>query len=257
MKYVVVLCEGLSDEIFDELDGKTPLAAAKTSHMDTLARVSEIGMVHTIPKGCNPDAINANLAIFGYDNSLAKELDNEESKNLFEDFYTKTGKRTAIISDDGDLKKIAAFTDMEFIEAKVSSETLKADYAAKKDAAISALFDKDFDFVIIHEKSLEEASKSKSVEKKILDTECIDAYLIGPLVEEMQGRDVEFRLLIMPDFPVYARLGSATSDAVPYLLYDSATEEEGCQAYSEKLAKETGNFFDEGYPLLIHLLSEE
>ena len=51
MKFVVMLCDGMSDEPLDELKGRTPLAVAKTSHMDTLARMSEIGMVHTIPKG--------------------------------------------------------------------------------------------------------------------------------------------------------------------------------------------------------------
>ena len=67
MKYIVVLGDGMADEPIDELDGKTPIAAAKTSHIDTLARVSEIGMVHTIPKGMKPGSDTANLSVLGYD----------------------------------------------------------------------------------------------------------------------------------------------------------------------------------------------
>ena len=67
MKYIVVLGDGMADEPIDELDGKTPIAAAKTSHIDTLARVSEVGMVHTIPKGMKPGSDTANLSVLGYD----------------------------------------------------------------------------------------------------------------------------------------------------------------------------------------------
>ena len=256
MKYVVVLCEGMSDEPLDELEGRTPLALAKSSHMDTLARVSEVGMVHNVPKGTVPDTSTADLAILGYDCSLAKELDNEESKNLFEDFYTKTGKRTALIAADENLRKIASMTDMTFIEVEGATGTLNTNFAGKKDAAISALFDKDYDLVIIHVKGLDEVSRSKSVEKKVHGIENIDAYLIGPLIEELQGRDVEFRILIMPDVPTYVRLGSSTSDAVPYMLYDSGIEVEGCQAFLEKYAKESGICYDDGYSLLSHLLED-
>ncbi len=257
MKYVVVLCEGMSDEPLDELEGRTPLAIAKSSHMDTLARVSEVGMVHNIPKGTVPDSYTANLAILGYDCTIDRESENEEPENHFEDFYTKTGKRAAIISADDNLRKIAELTNISFIEVEGATGTLNTNFAGKKDAAISALFEKDFDLVIIHIKGLEEVSMAKSIEKKVHGIESIDAYLVGPLIEEIQGRDIEFRILIMPDFPVYVRMGSSTSDAVPYMLYDSGIEVEGCQAFSEKNAKETDNFYDDGYELLRHLLEDE
>ncbi len=257
MKYVVVLCEGMSDEPLDELEGRTPLAIAKSSHMDTLARVSEVGMVHNIPKGTVPDSYTANLAILGYDCTIDRESENEEPEKHFEDFYTKTGKRAAIISADDNLRKIAELTNISFIEVEGATGTLNTNFAGKKDAAISALFEKDFDLVIIHIKGIEEVSMAKSIEKKVHGIESIDAYLVGPLIEEIQGRDIEFRILIMPDFPVYVRMGSSTSDAVPYMLYDSGIEVEGCQAFSEKNAKETDNFYDDGYELLSHLLEDE
>lgn len=67
MKYIVVLGDGMADEPIQQLGGKTPLAYAKTPAMDALAKVSEIGMVHTIPQGMSPGSDTANLSVMGYD----------------------------------------------------------------------------------------------------------------------------------------------------------------------------------------------
>lgn len=67
MKYIVILCDGMADEPLDELGGKTPLEAARTVNMDSLAKKSEIGMVRTVPEGMAPGSDTANLSVIGYD----------------------------------------------------------------------------------------------------------------------------------------------------------------------------------------------
>lgn len=67
MKYVVVLGDGMADEPIEALGGKTPLAHAKTPNMDKLSKMSEVGMVHTIPDGMKPGSDTANLSVMGYD----------------------------------------------------------------------------------------------------------------------------------------------------------------------------------------------
>jgi 2,3-bisphosphoglycerate-independent phosphoglycerate mutase len=67
MKYIVVLGDGMADEPIDKLGGKTPLAAAHTPNLDRLSKLSEIGMVHTVPEGMNPGSDTANLSVMGYD----------------------------------------------------------------------------------------------------------------------------------------------------------------------------------------------
>lgn len=67
MKYIVLLGDGMSDEAVKELDGKTPLQAARTPHMDTMARRGRIGLARTVPKGLPPGSDVANLSVFGYD----------------------------------------------------------------------------------------------------------------------------------------------------------------------------------------------
>lgn len=67
MKYIVVLGDGMADEPLEELGGKTVLAYANTPNMDRLSKLSEIGMVHTIPDGMKPGSDTANLSVIGYD----------------------------------------------------------------------------------------------------------------------------------------------------------------------------------------------
>ena len=67
MKYVVVLGDGMADEPIEQLGGKTPLEYADTPNLDRLSKLSEIGLVHTIPDGMKPGSDTANLSVLGYD----------------------------------------------------------------------------------------------------------------------------------------------------------------------------------------------
>ena len=67
MKYIVMLGDGMSDEPIESLGGKTPLEYAETPTLDALAKMSEIGLVHTIPEGMSPGSDTANLSVIGYD----------------------------------------------------------------------------------------------------------------------------------------------------------------------------------------------
>lgn len=67
MKYLIVLGDGMADKEIPELMNKTPLEFAKTPTMDKYSKMSEIGMVHTIPEGMAPGSDTANLSVLGYD----------------------------------------------------------------------------------------------------------------------------------------------------------------------------------------------
>ncbi len=69
-KYVIVLGDGMADEPIEALNGKTPLEFADTPTMDRLSKLSEIGLVHTIPEGMKPGSDTANLSVVGYDPAL-------------------------------------------------------------------------------------------------------------------------------------------------------------------------------------------
>jgi 2,3-bisphosphoglycerate-independent phosphoglycerate mutase len=66
-KYAIVLPDGAADEPLIELDGRTPLEAAKTPNMDWVASQGRLGRVVTVPKGFSPGSDVATLSLFGYD----------------------------------------------------------------------------------------------------------------------------------------------------------------------------------------------
>lgn len=67
LKYVVIIPDGMADYPVAELGNQTPLQAAHTPAIDSLARSGEVGMVKTIPAGMQPGSDTANLAVMGYD----------------------------------------------------------------------------------------------------------------------------------------------------------------------------------------------
>jgi 2,3-bisphosphoglycerate-independent phosphoglycerate mutase len=66
-KYVILVGDGMGDYPLEELDGRTPLEAAQTPHMDQLAARGILGWVQTIPPACEPGSDIANLTLMGYD----------------------------------------------------------------------------------------------------------------------------------------------------------------------------------------------
>lgn len=67
MKYLVMLCDGMSDEPFAALDNKTPMMKAYKPCMDSLANKGEVGLVKTVQDGMKPGSDVANLSVLGYD----------------------------------------------------------------------------------------------------------------------------------------------------------------------------------------------
>jgi 2,3-bisphosphoglycerate-independent phosphoglycerate mutase len=66
-KILYVILDGLGDDPCPELDGRTPLQAAKTPNLDSLAQRGRSGVVTTVGEGIAPESDIAVFAILGYD----------------------------------------------------------------------------------------------------------------------------------------------------------------------------------------------
>ncbi|HEV3472464.1 MAG TPA: cofactor-independent phosphoglycerate mutase, partial [Actinomycetota bacterium] len=66
-KLLYVILDGLGDDALDALGGKTPLEAANTPHLDSLAARGKNGYVTTVGEGIAPESDIAVFAILGYD----------------------------------------------------------------------------------------------------------------------------------------------------------------------------------------------
>ncbi len=66
-KYIILVGDGMGDYPQDLLEGKTPLEAAHTPHMDKAASQGIMGWAQTVPSVCEPGSDIANLSLLGYD----------------------------------------------------------------------------------------------------------------------------------------------------------------------------------------------
>jgi len=71
MKYVIFLGDGMADYPIRELDGKTPLMAAKKPAMDSIAFRGQTGLFRTIEMDMMTGSAIANMSVLGYN---AREL---------------------------------------------------------------------------------------------------------------------------------------------------------------------------------------
>jgi 2,3-bisphosphoglycerate-independent phosphoglycerate mutase len=67
MKYLVVIPDGAADEPQDSLGGLTPLAAASTHALDSLAKKGVVGRTNHVPDSLNPGSEVACMSLLGYD----------------------------------------------------------------------------------------------------------------------------------------------------------------------------------------------
>lgn len=67
MKYIMIIPDGAADYPIDILGGRTPIEAADTPFMDSLAKEGVLGRVKTVPRGFVPSSDVANLSLLGYD----------------------------------------------------------------------------------------------------------------------------------------------------------------------------------------------
>lgn len=66
MKYAVVIPDGCADEPQAALNGRTPLQAARTPHMDAIAAAGVVGRANHVPVSLAPGSDVANLSLLGY-----------------------------------------------------------------------------------------------------------------------------------------------------------------------------------------------
>ena len=110
-----------------------------------------------------------------------------------------------------------------------------------------------FLFLCIHVEAPDEMGHQGSAERKVQAIEYLDERVIRYVKEAMDASGEDYRMLILPDHPTPIEVRTHTSEAVPYLLYDSTRVQEHDWLYSEKCAADGGNCHPLGYELIDYL----
>lgn len=131
--------------------------------------------------------------------------------------------------------------------------TLETNWNGKISAAIDE-FELGKDFVYIHLEAPDECSHQGDIRGKVEAIERVD-YVVGKLYSYLKNTKEAFRIAVLPDHATPLNIMTHSNEPVPYLIYKSDLELEGCTEYNEEDAQR-GLYLDDAGIIMRTLISE-
>ncbi len=179
----------------------------------------------------------------------------EGTKPVVENFKAKNGVSGCVVSAVDLLKGIGKCAGMMTPEVSGATGYLDTDFEGKTEAGINA-FKSGCELVYLHFEAPDECGHRGEAENKVKAIEYIDRRSLKTLLEYLDGCGDSYRILIMPDHPTPLDTKTHSREPVPYLLYDSTTEQNGVESFTEAAAKESGIFVEHGPAIMDMLLGK-
>jgi 2,3-bisphosphoglycerate-independent phosphoglycerate mutase len=172
-------------------------------------------------------------------------------KARMESFEKRFGIKGAAIAAVDLVKGLSKLIGFDLIDVPGATGFVDTNYQGKASAAIKAL-DK-YDLVFIHIEAPDEASHNGSIEMKKKAIEQIDKYIVGPVLEALQGYE-SWRILVLPDHPTPISSRAHSPEPVPFAM--AGTDVSGIlhTTFSEANAAKSGFKIDNGFELMEYFL---
>jgi 2,3-bisphosphoglycerate-independent phosphoglycerate mutase len=122
------------------------------------------------------------------------------------------------------VRGLGVLTGIDVVDVPGATAGFDNDYTAQLDACLASLRDRDF--FLLHVEATDEAGHAGNLEEKVTALERWDDRILRGLIDGLDAMG-PWRLLLLPDHPTPVRLKTHTTDSVPYLLVDSATDGPG------------------------------
>ncbi len=162
----------------------------------------------------------------------------EGAKPAIKPLQERYGVSGSLISAVDLLKGLGVCSGLEVLEVAGATGYIDTNYQGKVDAALDALTRQDF--VLVHVEAPDEAGHNGSVKDKVQAVEDFDAKIVTPIVQEMDRREEDYRLVVTMDH--YTPLARRTHEdwPVPMFIYDSrGVVSPAGVPYTEVLVQET------------------
>ena len=105
------------------------------------------------------------------------------------------------------------------------------------------------DFAAVHVEAPDECTHNGDLTGKIKAIEYLDSRVIGPLIEKLTAKGVDFRMLVLSDHKTLTSTRGHDGDPVPFAIYDSREDTKGQKSFSEAWG-EKGPYVDAGVKLM-------
>lgn len=181
----------------------------------------------------------------------------EGKKPTLTSFKEKYNLDGAVISAVDLIKGIGVCAGLEVIEVEGATGNLHTNFTGKAEAAFNSLKNGK-DFIYVHVEAPDECSHRFEPENKIKSIELIDSLVVKYLREKLAAEKIDYRMLVLPDHPTPLALRTHTSDAVPFVLYQSSCELEDSElTYTEKTGIAADFVIPEGHKLMDYFLGSD
>ncbi len=172
-------------------------------------------------------------------------------KARMESFEKRFGIKGAAIAAVDLVKGLSMLIGFDLIDVPGATGFVDTNYQGKASAAIEAL-DK-YDLVFIHIEAPDEASHNGSIEMKKKAIEQIDKYIVGPVLEALQGYE-SWRILVLPDHPTPISSRAHSPEPVPFAMAGADVSGILHTTFSEANAARSGFRIDNGFELMEYFL---
>ena len=172
-------------------------------------------------------------------------------KARMESFKKRFGIDGAAITAVDLVKGLSMLIGFDLINVPGATGFVDTNYQGKASAAIKAL-DK-YDLVFIHIEAPDEASHNGSIDMKKKAIEQIDKYIVGPVLEALQGYE-SWRILVLPDHPTPVSSRAHSPEPVPFAMAGTGVSGILHTTFSEANAARSGFRIDNGFELMEYFL---
>lgn len=179
-------------------------------------------------------------------------------KPMLPSFEEKYGVRASVISAVDLIKGIGICAKMKVVEVEGATGNIHTNFAGKAQAALDELLS-GADLVYLHVEAPDECGHRAEVENKVLSIEYLDKYVLSFLNDELTKRNIDFKVLLMPDHPTPLELRTHVSMPVPFVIYSSCEKVPSrALSYDEFFGDEEGyvgaTYFPRGHILMDEFL---
>ena len=173
------------------------------------------------------DVMDASRAIVGASDLAATQvwLWGQGFQPVMPSFRSARGVDAGLCTAVDLIRGLGVLTEIDVVEVEGATGWFDTNYEGKRDAALHALAS-GADLFLVHVEATDEAGHAGNVEEKVKALEAWDRRILAGLVEGLDAMG-PWRMLLLPDHPTPLRLKTHTTDPVPYLLLDSATDGAG------------------------------
>ncbi|MDD5064331.1 MAG: cofactor-independent phosphoglycerate mutase [Phycisphaerae bacterium] len=168
-----------------------------------------------------------------------------------ESFEKRFGLKGAAITAVDLARGLSMLIGFDLINVPGATGFVDTNYQGKASAAIEAL--NKYDIVFIHIEAPDEASHNGSIELKKKAIEQIDKYIVGPVLDALQGYE-KWRILVLPDHPTPVIKRAHSGGPVPFAMAGTGVKGILNATFSEANAAKSGIKIENGSELMEYFL---